>query len=144
RGTLLPGEDLELCFALVLAGYRTWYDEHLHVTHFMPKGRLTLDHLFELKRRNRMAGPMQAGYEIALRSDGIGAFGYYARRVLLRAFWLLKGALKFLLRRESWLSVRIAFSDWFRSLFDYFALRRVLRAHLAEILQLRYKSPASE
>lgn len=53
RGNLTPGEDVELCYALVLAGYRIWYDEELRLTHFMPSGRLTQNHLLELIRRNR-------------------------------------------------------------------------------------------
>ncbi len=137
RGNLTAGEDLELCYAVVLAGYRIWYDENLCLTHFMPKDRITIESLLEMNRRNRIAGPLQAGYEIALRGTDASPLKFYLHRVLLLGSWLLKSALKFLLQRESWLALRIAFSDWTQSLFDYAELRRVFRLHYPEILKLK-------
>lgn len=46
RGAVLSGgEDVELGFALQLAGYKAWYDERLRFRHFMYKERLTWDYL---------------------------------------------------------------------------------------------------
>jgi glycosyltransferase involved in cell wall biosynthesis len=141
RGNLTAGEDLELCYALVLAGYRIWYDENLRLTHFMPKGRITTNNLLEMSRRNRIAGPIQAGYEAALNGGNISVLKFYLRRVLQLGSWLLKGAMKFLLRKQSWLSLRIAFGDWFQSLYDYGALNRTLRVELPRINRLKENQP---
>jgi hypothetical protein len=42
---LSSGGDAELSFAIILAGYRIWYDERLLFRHFIPKERLTLSYL---------------------------------------------------------------------------------------------------
>jgi GT2 family glycosyltransferase len=141
NGILNTGEDLELCYALALAGYRIWYDENLGLTHYMPKSRLTQESLLELIRRNRIAGPLQAGYEIAWRGIHTSALKFYFYRVLMLGLWLAKGAVKFLLGRQTWLSLRIAFADWFQSLFDYGVLRRIFRNDLPRIQQLKEKRP---
>ncbi len=39
------GEDSELCFVLLLKGYKLWYDERLTFNHFMPANRLTIENL---------------------------------------------------------------------------------------------------
>lgn len=144
RGNLTAGEDLELCYALAIFGYRIWYDDTLVLTHFMPRSRLIQDHLLEMIRRNRIAGPRQAGYEIALRGGEAGALKFYLHRVWLLGSWLLKSLLKFLLGRESFLRLRIAFGDWAQSLFDYGELRRVMRDDLPRILRLRENPPISK
>lgn len=43
------GEDSELCFCLVLSGYKLWYDERLKFDHFMPSGRMTEEYLKKLQ-----------------------------------------------------------------------------------------------
>jgi len=49
KGTGLDsGEDMELCFALQLAGYKLWYDPEMKFEHFMPETRLTINHLKKL------------------------------------------------------------------------------------------------
>ena len=37
---LLAGEDTELCYAFVLAGYKIYYNEQMQLTHFIPSKRL--------------------------------------------------------------------------------------------------------
>jgi len=42
---LTSGGDNELCYALVMAGWRVWYNPRLELRHFIPKERLTSDYL---------------------------------------------------------------------------------------------------
>ncbi|MCB2379725.1 glycosyltransferase family 2 protein [Hymenobacter sp. BT635] len=42
---LSSGEDNEMCYAFVLAGYKIWYDERLRFQHFIPAKRLTWDYV---------------------------------------------------------------------------------------------------
>jgi glycosyltransferase involved in cell wall biosynthesis len=64
EGTALSsGEDTELCMALSLAGWRTWYDDRLSLQHYMPAGRLQWSYLRRLHR------------------------GFGAAKVALRPYW---------------------------------------------------------
>lgn len=45
---LACGEDIELCFALRLAGWGLWYENALEFFHWMPKERMTSDYLYRL------------------------------------------------------------------------------------------------
>jgi hypothetical protein len=92
----------------------------------------------------QQGGLSLACYEIALRGEDIGAVKFYLWRIVLLGSWLGRAALKFLLLRISWPTLRIAFSDWVQSLFDYGALRRVLRDDLPRVIQLKQSRPASE
>ncbi|MEQ1948437.1 MAG: glycosyltransferase [Bryobacteraceae bacterium] len=51
RGAALSsGGDSELCHALVLAGWKLWYDPELKFQHFIPESRLHWDYLRALHR----------------------------------------------------------------------------------------------
>jgi glycosyltransferase involved in cell wall biosynthesis len=43
-------EDLELCYAMKLAGYEIWYEDTLRFFHFMPKERLNWKYFLRLAR----------------------------------------------------------------------------------------------
>ncbi len=43
------GEDVEICYALRLAGWRLWYSDKLVLQHFIPAERMTLEYLSKLK-----------------------------------------------------------------------------------------------
>jgi len=47
---LHSGGDFELCYAFLLAGYRLWFDERLHLQHFIPKERLDINYFFRLQK----------------------------------------------------------------------------------------------
>jgi len=47
---LTCGEDCELCYALVLAGWKLWYDPRLQLQHFMPAARINWQYLRRLLR----------------------------------------------------------------------------------------------
>ncbi|WBO84965.1 glycosyltransferase [Hymenobacter yonginensis] len=42
---LTSGEDNEMCYAFVLAGYKIWYDERLRFEHFIPAQRLNWNYV---------------------------------------------------------------------------------------------------
>lgn len=46
---LSSGGDVELCYALKLAGCRLYFDERLYFKHYMPKDRLSIDYLKRLR-----------------------------------------------------------------------------------------------
>jgi glycosyltransferase involved in cell wall biosynthesis len=52
---LNSGGDVELCFALRLAGWRIWYDPRLRFRHFLQAHRLTWDYFRRLNRGNGVA-----------------------------------------------------------------------------------------
>jgi len=45
---LSSGGDSELCYALVLSGWKVWYDRRLTCYHMMPSGRITWNYLIRL------------------------------------------------------------------------------------------------
>lgn len=47
---LTSGEETELCHALVLLGWKLWYDSRLQFRHYIPAGRLTWRYLRRLHR----------------------------------------------------------------------------------------------
>lgn len=49
------GEDVELCYALVLSGWRIWYDQRLQLRHFIPANRLTTAYAHKLLRANSIS-----------------------------------------------------------------------------------------
>lgn len=134
---LSAGGDYELCYALALMGWRIWYDARLRLTHSIPAQRVSDTYIWRLADGIRRAGPAFACYEIALRGTKVRPLRFYFRRVSLLGWWLLKGAVKFFLGRESWVALRIAFADWQQSLCDYGELQRVLDEHLPRVLKLK-------
>ena len=42
------GEDVELCYAMKLAGFEIWYEDQLRFFHFMPKSRLNWQYFLKL------------------------------------------------------------------------------------------------
>ncbi|MBK8553010.1 MAG: glycosyltransferase family 2 protein [Ignavibacteria bacterium] len=50
KNTLTSGGDIELCYALRLAGWEIWYDSSLKLKHFIPRQRLNWKYLRKLNR----------------------------------------------------------------------------------------------
>jgi glycosyltransferase involved in cell wall biosynthesis len=48
--SLAAGEDVEICYALRLAGWRLWYDPRLRLRHYMPASRLRWEYLRRMHR----------------------------------------------------------------------------------------------
>ena len=62
----LGGGDLELCFALRLAGWKLWYEPRLRLCHFIPSSRLRWSYLRRLYRGTAVVGVHLAPYIMAL------------------------------------------------------------------------------
>ena len=65
--TLSRGEDLELCYALVLTGWHLWYEPTLELKHNLPNERLKWQKLRKQRRGTGIAIPTLAAYEFAIR-----------------------------------------------------------------------------
>lgn len=50
KKSLTSGGDIELCFALRLAGWEIWYESSLKIKHFIPQQRLNWNYLRKLSR----------------------------------------------------------------------------------------------
>jgi glycosyltransferase involved in cell wall biosynthesis len=142
-GILNTGEDLELCYAMAILGYRIWYDDTLCLTHFMPKARLTQNSLLGLICRNQVIGPTLACYEAALRRPDDSALMIYWRGLWKHGGWTLKSLVKFLLGREEWMTCYLQWLDFWHSLTALTALRRAFKFYYPEIIKLKKPSAAN-
>jgi GT2 family glycosyltransferase len=131
------GGDMELCFALALLGYRIWYDERLHLVHFIPKQRLTRAHLLRLAHGNRIAKPVLACYEAALSSSCVSGLRLYLRSVIAHSEWALKSAAKFILGQHTFTTFQVEFLDWWHCLLSLPGLRRAFRLYYPQIIGLK-------
>lgn len=46
----VSGEDVELCYVLILLGYKIWYDERLKFKHYMPAKRMQIEKYLSLSK----------------------------------------------------------------------------------------------
>ena len=60
------GEDLELCYAMKLAGYEIWYEDNLRFFHYMPKERLNWKYFLRLTRTTAGLVVYLKAYELLL------------------------------------------------------------------------------
>jgi glycosyltransferase involved in cell wall biosynthesis len=81
KGKILSrGEDSELCYALVLAGWRLWYEPKLQLQHNLPNERLQWTKLRKQRRGTGRAKPILAAYELALQESGVeNSIGFYSK-----------------------------------------------------------------
>lgn len=139
---VVGGEDQELCFAMVLSGYRTWYDDRLRLTHFIPKARLTRDYFLSLVRATD-AGMVLACYKAVWQEMGNSPLRFYLAGMKQRSQWVLNSAAKFVLGRMPLVPFQAQLIHWWRSLICLPALRRSFKLHYQEIVRLKNKSGAS-
>ncbi len=71
--SLSAGEEFELCFALVMAGWRLWYEPRLSLQHFIPRQRLTWDYLRRLHRGFGRTTVVHEIYLAQMREEGNAA-----------------------------------------------------------------------
>jgi glycosyltransferase involved in cell wall biosynthesis len=64
------GEDIELCLAIKLAGYKIWYDEQLTFGHYISKDKLSWAYLVRLVREGGGMAGIIGIYKAALRQKG--------------------------------------------------------------------------
>jgi glycosyltransferase involved in cell wall biosynthesis len=78
--TLTSGEDLELCYALTLAGYQVWYDDRLLFKHFIRKDRINWRYILKISTGNSQAEPILNAYKLTI--DSI-----YGKRKRIKNTW---------------------------------------------------------
>lgn len=66
---LTSGEDVELCYAMRLAGWRLWYDSRLTFQHFIPARRLNWEYVRKLHRGCGAGALWHLVYQYALEQD---------------------------------------------------------------------------
>ena len=133
---LTSGGDTELCAALVLAGYRVWYDEGLRMRHFIPRARLTKAYLRRMIEDSAAAGNVMALYKLALAGRSGGIFSYVAGEVTSRGWWSLKTATKVLLGRCSLFALEMEVTQLFRRLTALPKLSSLHQQHLETVQRL--------
>lgn len=67
---LSGGGDVELCFAIRLAGYKVWYDHRLKFKHFFPSNRLHWNYYTSLQENTHRAVPILQAYKFVLNNNG--------------------------------------------------------------------------
>ncbi|KAA5548315.1 glycosyltransferase [Adhaeribacter rhizoryzae] len=63
---LNPGEDVELCYALILTGNKIYYDERMQFQHFLPKGRLSWAYYKKMKKGFGNTYPFLMPYKLLI------------------------------------------------------------------------------
>ena len=64
---LSTGDDFEFCKRLLLWDYRLYYDQEMHLQHFIPKERLTICYRDRLMTGILQAGKVLEQYDLAIR-----------------------------------------------------------------------------
>jgi len=64
---LSTGDDFEYCKRLLLRGHKLYYNQNLHLKHFIPKERLTVPYRERLMRGIHDASPVLVEYDLAIR-----------------------------------------------------------------------------
>lgn len=94
-GVRVSGEDIEMCHALTLAGYRIWFDSRMRFQHFISTSRLNWGYLCSLYKSNAMSDVDLRPYQHFMqRATARGAFlwlrnGLYIGRFMLKSNWLV-------------------------------------------------------
>jgi glycosyltransferase involved in cell wall biosynthesis len=114
--TLASGEDLELCYALQLAGWQLWYDPRLTFQHFISIPRMEWGYLIQMIRGFGRARPWWYLYadQLAFSTAHPGQLSVLYRIAIdLRKSWMFQvyAALRGLISARIRRTRRVA--DWF-------------------------------
>jgi glycosyltransferase involved in cell wall biosynthesis len=66
------GEDVELCLAVRLAGYKIWYDEQLVFSHYISASKLSWSYLTRLVKEGAAMGVILQPYRRLLKNPAVG------------------------------------------------------------------------
>ena len=106
---LSSGEDLELCLALRITGWKLYFSEELYFKHYMPEGRLTEDYLIRMCHGHALSRPVigEYGRLLALQNP----HGQFLRKLvpfwLLAIYRLVRGILEMAAKRANDLPCRV-------------------------------------
>ena len=141
---LTSGGDTELCMALVLLGYRVWYDSRLRLVHFMPKARLSRIHMLQVVRGAEASFPVIACYEAAIYQYGGSPWRSYILGICKHCWWALKSTAKLFLCRADWTLFQMEWAALWRFLNSLPQFLRAFKNHYPEIVRLRDGSRSDE
>lgn len=97
---LYRGEDTELCFALVLAGWNLWYEPRMTLRHHLAADRLTWQHLRKIRRGGGRSTLGLDPYRVALQQKSQNMIQFWWQsHPKLTWLWQVYVALRFLLKR---------------------------------------------
>ena len=92
----LSGDDNELAYAMILAGYKIWYDERLTFKHFITKERLNYDYLKNLNKGFGISHAVLTPYLLKI----------HGQRKLYKYSWqwlFCSGVVLLILKRIKWI-----------------------------------------
>jgi len=118
---LSSGGDLEICYALRLAGYTLWYDERLVYRHYIPAERLTIGYLQRLHAGLGSSNVSLDAYQYALNGWNANKRFLWLRLLLLTGYSFIRS------KPASPDPVKVA------------AEKTMMRSYLRELLRLRHK-----
>jgi glycosyltransferase involved in cell wall biosynthesis len=131
------GEDIELFFALLIAGYRIFFSPKLTFKHFIPKERLTEDYIYRLHSQGYRNSTIMGAYYHEYRRYPKHLFFYYV--------WLIKNKVSltkeayFLKKKGDFFSINEAKNKlnvvnylW-QSQKEYFESRRKIRRWIVNL-----------
>jgi glycosyltransferase involved in cell wall biosynthesis len=92
-------EDMELCFAIWLAGYKIWYDKDLTYRHYIPAVRLKWEYIMKVIKQSIVAVHYLRPYQILLFTGAVHApqksfwprYIVYYLKLFLRAYVSFEG-----------------------------------------------------
>jgi len=141
------GGDTELCYALVLLGYRVLYDDRLRLTHLIPKTRLRKEYLRQMLRDSSHVNTVIGAYDDVWKGRR-SVIGSLSTRALLLLFWTIKSLAKSLLGKGSWfvteVHMELLWSAMRTFIADYVLRRRLVgkvRQLKVRISKLHYPAP---
>lgn len=120
---LSSSEDKEICYRVLLNGYKIYYDENLILTHFVAKEKLSLDYLFKL---------LYSIYNDLVYLDGL------VYKSGAQAGWFDKRHKRWWLFRFFRIAINFSFYQNFRPI-SYFKIWKIHKVWLMSILKLRSK-----
>lgn len=104
--SLSSGGDTEICFALVLAGYKIYFNPQLHFKHFITKNRLNKAYLVKLKLAISGSWILLQPYLYAMKGKEYDKFTWY-KDVIYKSFSFFRSfnqLLLFIIGKESFFS----------------------------------------
>lgn len=82
---LSAGGDIEICYAIALAGYDIWYDERLKFKHYIPKNRITWEYCVRFFKEGAQSFEALIPYRIRVNkgSKSMAAFNLQLAKIFL-------------------------------------------------------------
>ncbi|MFA6922786.1 MAG: glycosyltransferase [Bacteroidales bacterium] len=134
------GEDVEICIAMQIAGYKIWYDENLKLKHFTPNERLTATYLKKFYKGNGKTYPLLNIYKYYLYYDTHPSEYLKLPLWFDRFLFMLKDFQKyfnFFLFKNKLSIEHFEAVEYFEELKSLLKINFRLKKHYSEILELK-------